>query len=110
MALITIIEHVLMILQDHDKTEEEILWVGLGYKCGIRDPHSSVITWEEFKKNMGDFDASEASQIPYGTVIVGKDFWVERHYEYALEYWQYREFPKKPGTSRNSHETSKQDE
>lgn len=60
MALITIIEHVLMILQDHDKTEEEILWVGLGYKCGIRDPH--------------------------------------------------REFPKKPGTSGNSHETSKQDE
>lgn len=95
----TIIEHILAVLQERGKrTEEEILWVGLGYEDGIHNRHSSVITWEEFKKNMGDFDASETSQIPYGTVIVGKDFWVERHYEHELEYWKYREFPKKPGT------------
>jgi len=70
----------------HHNTPKDVLWVGTA-------KGTEAITWEEFEK-MADFDYDTgygAVEIRPDLVVVGKDWWLERHEYDGEEWWEYKE-------------------
>lgn len=76
-------------LNENNKTENDILWVGSeNYKT----------TWEHFK-TISDIEYDSGyggNEISMDLLIVGKDFWLERHEYDGSEWWEYKQMPKEP--------------
>jgi hypothetical protein len=71
------------------KTPKDVLWVGTS--DGLE-----AITWEEFTK-LADFyydNGYGEVEIRLNLVVVGKDWWLERHEYDGSEWWEYKEHPK----------------
>lgn len=77
-------------LTQNGRVEAEVLWVGNEqYRC----------SWEAFsevaKKENYD-DGYGGTEVPTDLLVVGKDFWMERHEYDGSEWWEYKEQPKMP--------------
>ena len=75
-------------LKDNNLIPSDILWVGS--KDG-----KFAITWEEFV-NIADVEYNNGfggQEIADDLVVVGKNFWLERHEYDGAENWVYREKP-----------------
>ncbi len=78
------------ILTTHDKTPDDVLWVGAA--------DYGYMTWREFADvaNVRYDHGYGAQEIAKDLVIVGNIWWLER-YEYdGSESWEYKELPVKP--------------
>lgn len=104
MGYINLLNETIDILLNHEKHREDIEFVvGLDnsikeyypWDCDEKD-YLVRTTWEEFaskadKMYDNGFGGAEVLEI---TMIVGKDFWLERHEYDGSEWWEYKELPK----------------
>ena len=77
-------------LQINGKTELDVKWVG---------NENYYFTWEEFKiiaKNTEYDSGYGAAEVAMDLIVVGEDFWLERHEYDGSERWEFKENPKKP--------------
>ncbi len=95
------------------KKEEDVLWVGL-HSCGDeKNYHWSCRTtvgqklvlkktsWEAFKK-VADFlydDGYGAIEVNETLIIVGDNWWLERHEYDGSEWWKFKTLPGQPSES-----------
>lgn len=84
-----LLEETLEKLKESDKKESEVEWVGTSTKW---------FSWDHFKKiSDEEYDSSYGSEEVYpGLLIVGSNWWLERHEYDGSEWWEYKEIPKKP--------------
>jgi len=72
----------------HD--ESQVLWVGSydGRLC---------VSWEEFKEIAASVSKTSfgTDQIAEDIVIVGENWWLERHHDGSFSWWVHRQVPKK---------------
>ena len=76
-------------LRNCHKAPKDVLWIGT-------DDGTEAITWDEFAK-MADFNYDDdygKIDIRLNLVVVGKDWWMERHEYDGSEWWEYKEQPK----------------
>lgn len=77
------------ILQNHGKTMDDVLWFG---------SRNFTISREEFEQK-ADYDYDKgygAPEVAQDLLVVGKDFWLERHEYDGSEWWEYKSMPIKP--------------
>jgi len=80
------------------KKEEDVLWVGL--RSSKKDAYRKT-SWEDFKK-VADFDYDDgygAHEINDSLIIVGVDWWLERHEYDGSEWWEFKTLPLEPSES-----------
>ena len=83
-----LLEETIEVMVQHNKTECDVLWVGSGrgeYEIG----------WNKFK-SIADFgyDGGFGGQeIAKDLVVVGKDWWLERHEYDGSEWWEFKTLP-----------------
>ena len=84
-----LLEETIDVLKKEWKKEDDVLW------CGSED---FWFTWEEFKKVADTiYDKGYgAPKVATDLVVVGKDFWLERHEYDGAEWWELKTTPKKP--------------
>ena len=76
------------ILERHSKTFDDILFVG------DKSDHSKM-TVKEFLEhaNFEYVDGYGLEEINTDLILVGKDFWLERHEYDGSEWWEYKSMP-----------------
>lgn len=77
------------ILKNNNKTLLDIEWFGCR---GFEVPISKLIDLLDVKYDSG-FGSPE---VVTDLVLVGKDFWLERHEYDGSEWWEYKSIPKRP--------------
>lgn len=84
-----LLKETIKILKDHNKTFDDIEWIGTT---------EIEISVDEFIKEADreyddDYGAAEVNP---NLVVVGKDFWLERDEYDGLEWWEFKTMPKRP--------------
>ncbi len=75
-------------LESHGKCIMDVRWFGTT---------EYVIDCDIQKLFDVDYDSGYGgNEIPMDLVVVGEDFWLERHEYDGSEWWEYKKFPKKP--------------
>lgn len=98
--MINLLQETIEILKENGKTETDVLWVGRGFETLNMKEYKT--TWEDFKAK-ADFnydDGFGGNEIPMDLIIVGKDFWLERHEYDGSEWWEFKTMPKEPKETR----------
>lgn len=78
------------ILKEHNKFPEDVLWIG--------NKKEYSISWKEFE-TIADIEYDDdygIEEIYRDLIVVGKDFWLERHEYDGSEWWEYKEMPIQP--------------
>ena len=85
-----LLKETLKILKENKKEQKDILW------CGSKE--FGYFSFEEFKKisNEEYDDGFGGQEVVTDILIVGKDFWLERHEYDGSEWWEFKSIPKKP--------------
>lgn len=95
--MINFLEETLDMLKDCGKTEDDVIWVGRceDWTSGYPDVKN---TWEWFKSKANfEYDNGYGgAEIPLSLVVVGEDFWLERHEYDGSEWWEYKRMPTEP--------------
>ena len=76
------------ILKAHNKTMQDILWVG----CTDLNMRTTV---EDFVKRANENydDGYGFENVNTGLIVVGTDFWLERHTYDGAEWWEFKQKP-----------------
>jgi hypothetical protein len=77
------------ILKNHNKSSKDVLWVGNAESC---------ISWQDFVK-IANFEYDDGfgwAEIALDLLVVGDNWYLERHEYDGSECWKYKEVPKKP--------------
>jgi len=87
-----LLQETLEILSEHGKSGEDIIW------CGNEEV--GYFSWEDFEKlaNKNYDQGFGAPEVVIDLLVVGQDFWLERHEYDGSEWWEYKTMPKKPDT------------
>ena len=88
--LTNLLTETLEVLTRNGKTPADVLW------CGSTDLHFS---WDDFSAvaNTTNYnDGYGAVEIAPDLVVVGVDWWLERHEYYGSESWDFKTLPVKP--------------
>jgi hypothetical protein len=83
-----LLEETIKTLRDNGKTIFDIEWFGTTdceYNCDLQE----LI-------NIDYDDGYGVSEVPSDFILVGKDFWLERHEYDGSEWWEYKSIPEKP--------------
>lgn len=89
------------ILKEHGKTLGDIDFAMIQYRVFgkiEKTIETKLIDKQEFLDNI-DFeydDGFRTEQIHLGLKVVGKDWWIERREYNGLEWWEWKELPRKP--------------
>ena len=76
------------ILEQHDKTFDDIIFVG------DKSDHSKMTVKEFLEHANFEYDDGYGSEvINTDLILVGKDFWLERHEYDGSEWWEYKSMP-----------------
>ena len=77
-------------LKENEKTPEDVVWVG--------SVAFGSFNWAEFTKlaNIDYYDSFGSQEIAKDLLVVGKDWWLERHEYDGSEWWEYKDYPKQP--------------
>lgn len=91
--MINLLKETKEMLNKNNKLEKDVLWVG---------NEESSISWQEFVKISDiEYDNGLGSQnVASDLLVVGKEWWLERHEYDGSEWWEYKELPKKPVTNK----------
>ena len=84
-----LLEETLFELKENGKKESDVIWVGcLTHKT----------TWNNFKNiaNINYDNGFGGEEIALDLLIVGNDWWLERHNNDGSEWWEYKQLPKEP--------------
>lgn len=92
----TLLEETIKKLKDNNKTEKDVLWVGCP-KFKTTWENFQIITNIEYDNDYG------CREIASDLLIVGKDFWLERHECDGSEWWEFKAIPKEPEISKTIH-------
>lgn len=93
---INLYNETLEILNENNLTESDVVWVG---------NKEFKMSWHEFKEIAYNFwyDSGYGShQIRPDLLVVGKNWWLERHEYDGSEWWEYKSLPIEPKISNNS--------
>jgi len=84
-----LLDETLSFLQRHGLTEEDVCWVGDGV---------NYCSWNDFVGIANvEYDAGYGIQeIEEDLIVVGKDWWLERHEYDGSEWWEFKKLPEKP--------------
>lgn len=84
-----LLKETILILNSNGKTPKDVKWVG----------NTSVkTTWENFE-NIADKEYDSGfggEQVNLDLMIVGDDWWLERHEYDGSEWWEYKTIPPEP--------------
>lgn len=86
---INLLEEIIDKIKNNGKQESAVKWVGV---------HGKSFSWEEFKK-IADFEYDNSfgvENIDSSLIIVGIDWWIERHEYDGSEWWEFKILPDKP--------------
>lgn len=84
-------------LKDNGKTPDDVRWVG-GATAKYENPTSLRMTWDTFAKH-ADFDYDTGyggEQVNLNLLVVGDDWWLERHEYDGSEWWEFQSLPIAP--------------
>lgn len=102
MDMINLLEETIKVLKVNGKTEEDVLWVGRDYiefsAPSSRERATYKSTWKDFCAK-ADFEYDcyyGVNEIPIDLIVVGKDFWLERHEYDGAEWWEFKTMPIEP--------------
>jgi len=82
------------VLEENGKTIFDILWFGndkFVFDCDIQ-----ALFNIEYDSGFG------GAEIPEDLIVVGADFWIERHEYDGSEWWEYKTMPTKPTQSKRA--------
>jgi hypothetical protein len=81
-------------LHKNGKQSEQVLW------CGA--VNYGWFTWEDFTKLADEnYDSGlGAAAVVQDLLVVGEDFWLERHEYDGSEWWEYKAMPQKPAENK----------
>jgi len=84
-----LLEETLAILEKNGKTEKDVVWVGT---------QTQKTTWDKFQRVANKIydDGFGAQAVAEEIMVVGKNWWLERHEYDGSEWWEYKELPKEP--------------
>lgn len=94
-----LLEETIECLLDNNRTETDVLWVGRNYyDYETKERVCYKNTWKDFcSKADFEYDAGfGGNEIPMDLIVVGKDFWLERHEYDGSEWWEFKTMPIKP--------------
>ena len=77
------------VLNHYNLTEKDILWVGCPDFYVGADEFLKIAN-TEYEEGFGFVEVAE------DLLIVGKDWWLERHEHDGKEWWEFKRFPLKP--------------
>lgn len=81
-------------LAEHNKSLDDIVFVaGNGHEI-TRD------NFVEIAKAYDYYDGYGTNEVPMDLIIVGIDWWIERHEYDGSEWWEYKALPARPDTIR----------
>ena len=86
-------------LNENNKQTSDVLWVGRNYyDRKAQEEVAYTNTWDEFclKANFRYDAGYGGNEIPMDLIVVGKDFWLERHEYDGSEWWEFKTMPVKP--------------
>lgn len=86
----SLLQETIEILNDNGKSPTDVEWVG---------KYDGYYTWEEFENQAKDIRYNPSwghLEINMSLVVVGKDFWLERHEYDGSEWWEFKTLPIKP--------------
>ena len=97
----TLLDETIETLNKNGRIEEDVLWIGRGFYVEPHPWHDKdkcKNTWEYFKKNFNFIydNGFGGEEIPMDLIIVGKDFWLERHSYDGAEWWEFKTMPVEP--------------
>lgn len=78
-------------LKRNGKAPSDVIWIG---------SENYWSDWENFEygANVEYDDGYGAPEVAENLLIVGKDWWLERHEYDGSEWWEFKQMPKKPKT------------
>lgn len=84
-------DETLEILNKYGKTWDNVEWVGDIYQNVTVDKDKFLILADrEYDNGYG------RNNVSLNLVVVGKDFWLERHGYDGSEWWEFKQLPEKP--------------
>lgn len=85
-------------LHVNGKVEANVLWVGRDYTTYDNERITYRSTWDDFcKKADFNYDSGYGGNIiPLDLIVVGEDFWLERHEYDGSEWWEFKTMPSIP--------------
>lgn len=85
-----LLKETLEVLKKYGKSPKDVRWIG------SRDGRYAI-TWKEFEKIANvEYDNGYGSQkVAMDLVVVGDDWWLERHEYDRSEWWEFKTLPKK---------------
>ena len=84
-----LLEETIKVLKENNIKQQEVLWVGA---------HSAYMSWNKFKAKANiEYNASYGrEEINVDLLVVGADWWLERHEHDGSEWWEFKTLPKLP--------------
>ena len=83
----------LEVLKHHKKSVDSVVWVGCEEFC--------IPTEDFWKLADREYDDGYGSaEVAPDLLVVGEDWWLERHEYDGSEWWEFKELPKKPFETR----------
>lgn len=80
----------LQILKENGKTFDDVLW------CGSYEESMSPETFKRIAE-LTEYDSGFGGpEVATDLMVVGRDFWLERHEYDGSEWWEYKGYPVKP--------------
>jgi len=94
-----LLEETIKCLNENGKHESDVLWVGRDYYDRKKNEKFCYKnTWENFcnKANIMYDAGFGGNEIGLDLIVVGKDFWLERHEYDGSEWWEFKTMPIEP--------------
>lgn len=93
--MVNLLKETIEMLKSNDKNENNVRW------CGSES--LGCCTFEHFKSIANiEYDGGFGGQeIATDLMVVGDDFWLERHEYDGSEWWEYKQIPLKPDKNVN---------
>ena len=84
-----LLKETIELLENNNKKETDVKWVGT-------TTHKT--TWKDFESKADiEYNSSYgSSKVAQDLLIVGDNWWLERHEYDGSEWWEYKEIPKEP--------------
>lgn len=87
--MINLLEETKEILENHNKTIEDIKWIG------TRKHYVDINKFLELAD--AEYDSGYGGQeVADNLLVVGNNWWLERHEYDGSEWWEYKSIPQKP--------------
>lgn len=87
--MINLWQETIRVLNIYGKNEADIIWVGRK-DFRITLENFKTVADKEYDNGLG------APEVATDLIVVGKDFWLERHEYDGSEWWEYKSYPQMP--------------